>query len=154
MKVLEIMTTNVAACRPESNLAAVAAEMFHRDCGCMPVIGADGHLAGMITDRDIAIGVATRDRTADRIEVREVMSGDVVACGPDDNVKDALETMRSRKVRRLPVIDAQGHLHGILSMNDVVRRAGDKTEVASARDVLATFQGICSPDPLIVRGAA
>jgi CBS domain-containing protein len=155
MKVKDIMTTDVAACRPESNLAEVAAQMFHRDCGCLPVVGADGHVAGVITDRDMAIALATRNRTADRIEVREVMTGHAFACAPDDTIKAALETMRRRRVRRLPVVDDQGLLKGILSLNDIVLHAGAaKRDAPSAGDVLNTMQAICSHDQLLVTGAA
>ena len=154
MKVQEIMTADVAACRPNSNLAEVTSVMFHRDCGFLPVIGADGHLAGVITDRDIAIAVATKDRPADRIEVAEVLTGQVFTCSPQETVNAALDTMRVRKVRRLPVVDDAGHLKGILSLNDIVRQAGGIREGVSADEVLAAMKNICAHDEIVVTGAA
>jgi CBS domain-containing protein len=144
------MTADVAACRPDSNLAEVVTTMWHRDCGSLPVVGPDGHVAGMITDRDIAIAVATKGRTADRIEVREVMTGYVFGCAPEDSIQKALDTMRVRKVRRLPVVDDQGHLKGIVSFNDIVLHTSGKREAAASPvDVLEAMQGICTPEPLV-----
>jgi CBS domain-containing protein len=153
MNVQEIMTTDVAACRPDSDLAHVAAEMFHRDCGCLPVVSADGHIAGVITDRDIAMAVSTTERTAHRIPVREVMTGQVFTCAPQDEVGVALDTMRMRKVRRLPVVDDEGHVKGILSLNDVVRHMGTKSDGPSPDDVLAVLKSLCSHDEIVLGGS-
>ena len=152
MKVQEIMTTDVSACRLDSDLAHVAAEMFHRDCGCVPVISADGHIAGIVTDRDIAMAVSTTERTAHRIPVREVMTGQVFTCAPQDEVGVALDTMRTRKVRRLPVVDDEGHVKGILSLNDVVRHMGIQGERPSSDDVLAVMKSLCAHDEIVAGG--
>src|SRR3990172_6727699 len=110
MKVREIMTTDVASCHPDTTLAESAAAMWDRDCGTLPVVTSEGRVTGMITDRDICIAVATKGRTADRIAVREVSAGHVCSCLPNDEIDQALETMKTHKVRRLPVVDEQGHL--------------------------------------------
>jgi CBS domain-containing protein len=145
MKVQDAMTRNVKFCSPRSSLAQVAALMWDYDCGVMPVVDDDNSVIGVITDRDIAIAAATQSRLTTEIDVGEVMSGNVYACAEDEDIKSALHTMRREKVRRLPVINSEGKLAGILSLNDVVLRA---EESGSGRgityeDVMSTFKDIC-----------
>ena len=139
MKIREIMTSEVTACRPETNLAEAVKLMWERDCGVLPIVKADGKLSGMITDRDICVAIATRGKTADRIAVSDVTAGTTYTCGPDDDATVALQTMKSQRVRRLPVVDAEGRLKGILSLNDVVTHAG----AASPTDIVSTMASIC-----------
>jgi CBS domain-containing protein len=151
VKVREIMTTDAKSCRPETSLAEAVHLMWEGDCGVLPVIGADRKVAGMVTDRDICIALATRGRTADRIAARDVTAGIAYTCLPDDDVVAALETMKARKVRRLPVVDAEGHLKGILSLNDVVTHVG----AATAPEIVTTLTSICEHrHPVAVAGAA
>jgi CBS domain-containing protein len=139
MKVREIMTRDVKTCRPEANLAEVVKLMWEQDCGVLPVVNSDGKVVGMITDRDICVAIATRGRTADRIEVRDVTAGKACTCAPDDDTVVALQTMKSQRVRRLPVVDAEGGLKGILSLNDVVTHTG----AASSTEIVSTMASIC-----------
>jgi CBS domain-containing protein len=144
MQVREIMTDEVKSCRPETDVAAVAMIMWEQDCGCVPVVGNDGKVIGMITDRDICMAVATRLRIAGDISVGEVISGKVHACSPDDEVKDALRIMQEEKLRRLPVVDGAGKLSGILSLNDLVRRAkkgGGKHHISHS-EVMTTLKSL------------
>ena len=80
----------------------------------------------MITDRDICMAIAMRDTKPSGISVEEVMTGQVYAVKPDDNVDQALQTMQEHKIRRLPVVSSEGELEGILSMNDMVLNARDR----------------------------
>jgi len=139
MKVREIMTSDVKTCRAETNLAEAVKFMWERDCGVLPVVKADGKVSGMITDRDICVAIATRGRTADRIVVREVATGTLCTCAADDDAIVALQTMKSHRVRRLPVVDAEGRLRGILSLNDVVTHTG----AASSTEIVSTMASIC-----------
>ena len=139
MKVREIMTTDVKTCRPETNLAEVVKLMWEQDCGVLPVVKSDGKVSGMITDRDICVAIATRGWTADRIAVRDVTAGKVSTCAPDDDAIAALQTMKSQRVRRLPVVDAAGRLKGILSLNDIVTHAG----AAPSTEIVSAMTGIC-----------
>jgi CBS domain-containing protein len=122
------MTSNVATCRPEINLAAAAGLMWRYDCGVIPVVDGNQKVVGVITDRDICMAVAMNNRFASEIAVGEVISGEVFACSPDDEVSQALATMQRRQVLRLPVVNQDGTLQGILSMNDIVSRAEDGRE--------------------------
>ncbi len=145
MKVQELMTSNPQTCGPETNLAAAAMLMWDGDCGTLPVLADGGRVIGMITDRDICIAAATKHRDASDISVGEVMTGKVFSCGPEADVRDALKTMQDEKVRRLPVIDADGLLKGILSMNDVILKAEEtgKNSAISNADVVNAFKSIC-----------
>jgi CBS domain-containing protein len=147
MKAENIMTRNVCTCRPETSLAQVAALMWDHDCGVMPVVDDMNRIMGMITDRDIAIAAATKDRRATEINAGEVMSGNVYACARDEDVKSALKTMRRERVRRLPVISHDGKLAGILSLSDIVLRAEDgrgrQAPEIPYDEVMNTFKAVC-----------
>jgi len=151
MKVCDVMTKTVASCRPETNLAAAGALMWQSDCGVLPVIDDRHRVTGVLTDRDICIALTTRDRRASAITVGEVVTGRAIVCAPDDDIQVALGTMRSRKIHRLPVVDKAGLLEGILSLNDIVVRAGKaaarKRPAVSYDDVAETLQAICASKP-------
>src|SRR4029077_7384952 len=123
----EIMTVDPKACTTTTNLAEAASFMWDYDCGMLPVVAEGGTVVGLITDRDICIGGATKDRNLSNIAVEEIMSGNVYSCAPEDDVHKALETMRQRKVRRLPVVAPDGTLQGILSINDITLKAKGTT---------------------------
>src|SRR5918997_6179394 len=145
MRVQDIMTRDVDACSPESDLAAAATIMWKRDCGSVPVVDNERKVVGMITDRDICMALSTRNKLASEIKVGEVISGNVYACAPDDKLRDALETMQSAQLRRLPVVDAGGVLHGILSINDVVIHSnkGRSKKHISHKEVMETLKALC-----------
>lgn len=142
MKVEDLMTSNVKACGPESSLAEVAELLWENDCGVLPVIDQTGRVEGAITDRDIAIAVCTKDRLASDIKVGEVMTREVLTVTRDEDIKSALKKMGEARVRRLPVVE-DGLLCGILSMNDVVLRAGRSQTDYSNDDIVKTFKAIC-----------
>jgi CBS domain-containing protein len=101
-----------------------------------------GKLVGVVTDRDMYVALATRNKPASQITVGEVSTGKVWACGPDDDVHAALDTMASQRVRRLPVTQ-DGALVGVISMNDLVLAAGAEKEVRND-EVVATLKAICA----------
>ncbi|MGH9768230.1 MAG: CBS domain-containing protein [Blastocatellia bacterium] len=142
MKIQNIMTTNVASCSPDANLADAAGQLWENDCGWLPVADGEGKVVGVVTDRDICMAVATKNRPASEIPAREVMTGAVHACHPNDDVKSAIKTMRNEKVLRLPVVDDEGKLQGVISMNDImIQTESGKSglsceEVLSARNVI------------------
>jgi CBS-domain-containing membrane protein len=84
----------------------------------------------MVTDRDICIAAATRAAVPSSIQVRDVMSREVASCKADDDVRNALKTMKERRIRRLPVLDSDGRLSGMLSINDLVMRADTRAGAA------------------------
>src|SRR5436190_8358445 len=121
MKVRDIMTTDVRACDPAASLAEAATIMWEHDCGAVPLVNGAGQVAGIITDRDICMALATKNRLASDITVGEVSTGHVHSCSPDADVSAALDLMRREQLRRLPVTDEGGVLVGIIALADVVR---------------------------------
>jgi CBS domain-containing protein len=145
MKVKDLMTTDVKRCSPETNLAAAARIMWEGDCGAVPVTDERDHVVGVITDRDICIAAATRPRTEGEIPVKDVITKALYTCAPNDDVRAALETMKLRKVRRLPVVEQGGRLVGIVSIHDIALRSRTKSADISPDSVLDTFIAITAP---------
>ncbi len=123
MNVQALMNSNVKYAGTDASVADVITVMEKNDCGAVPIVNAQNKVVGMVTDRDICLALGRRALPAAAVPVTEVMSRNVYACGPDEEVPAALQTMRNKKVRRLPVIDSSGRLVGILSMDDVVLHA-------------------------------
>lgn len=148
MKVKDVMTKDVRTCGLDSDLSVVAGMMWMRDCGVIPVVD-NGQIVGVITDRDICIAAGSKNREPSMITVSEVMARRVYSCPPDAEIREALQIMREKQVRRLPVIDAKGKLCGILSLNDVAIKARDaaKPEELSADDVEKTLEAVCRHRP-------
>ena len=145
MKVKELMTTDVKRCSPETNLAAAAKIMWEGDCGAVPVTDERNHVVGVITDRDICIAAATRPHTEGEIPVQDVMSKTLYTCSPGDDVRSALETMKSRKIRRLPVVEQGGKLAGILSIHDIAAQSRTRGAEVSSDSVLDAFIALTAP---------
>lgn len=148
MYVKEVMARVPAFCSPDTNLAAAVETMWTRNCGVLPVINAEQKVVGVITDRDIAIALGTRDRLASEIKVSDVATHKVQTCKPADDIHLALDTMAQANVRRLVVVNEQNELQGILSMDDIVLTADSRTGVRpeiSADEVLRTLQTVYGP---------
>jgi CBS domain-containing protein len=139
--VKDIMTAAPRTCTLGTNLAAAAALMLDGDCGMLPVVK-DGQLVGIVTDRDMYIALATRDKRPSEMAVGEVVQAPVYTCSPDDDVQTALEKMKKHRVRRLPVEGFGGTIMGVVSMNDIIVAAGPRKPVREAA-VLSTLQAIC-----------
>jgi CBS domain-containing protein len=141
MKVREIMTAQPKTASRNTTLAAAAQPLWGADCGILPVVDG-GKLVGVVTDRDMYVALATRNKPASQLAVGDVATDKVWACGPDDDVHAALDTMASKRVRRLPVIQ-DGALVGIVSMNDLVLAAGADQPVRND-EVVQTLKAICA----------
>jgi CBS domain-containing protein len=143
MKVQDIMVKGVRFCNPDTNLAAVAKIFWEQGCGALPVVE-NGRAIGMITDRDVSIALGTRNAKAADTLVRDVALPKVFFCLAEDDIHTALQTMQAQQVRRLPVVNHEGALEGILSLDDVVLYAGEKpTDALSYADVVDTMRSIC-----------
>jgi CBS domain-containing protein len=142
MKIKEIMTKDVCSCRPDSSLSTVIRAMKEHDCGIIPVTDEEGKVAGVITDRDIALAVGEKEVAPSGLSVGEVMTAKFHACLEDGSINDALKTMEKYQVRRLPVLDEHQKLIGIISMNDLALHAR-KSAVPRFDNVINTLKGIC-----------
>ena len=142
MKIKDVMTSNPLTCAPETNLAAAGELLLQGDCGLLPIVE-DGRLIGVVTDRDMYIALATRNRPAAEISVREVGVKPVFTCSPEDDVHAALAGMTAHRVRRLVVEGFGSSPVGVVSIDDLVRSAGPRQplrndEVIAALRVIAT----------------
>jgi CBS domain-containing protein len=123
MKVSEVMTRDVQTVRPDQKVQEAASFMLSADAGSIPVIDGE-RLIGMITDRDIAVRGIAKGFGPDT-PVRELMTDDVICARHDDDVDDIASKMSKAQVRRLPVIDDQERLCGIVSLGDLSRGADE-----------------------------
>jgi CBS domain-containing protein len=157
MKVKEVMNPDAKAIWITESLADAAKLMWQNDCGILPIIKDGRRVVGLITDRDICMGTAMKDANPSSISVEQLMSGKVFAATPDQDVEQALEIMKTHKIRRLPVVNDEGELAGILSMNDIVLKAKGSNGKAQIKyaDVVETYRAICQhPLPMTSAAAA
>jgi len=122
MKVREAMTGEVRLTAPHRTIREAAEMMADQDIGALPV-GENDRLVGMITDRDIAVRAVARGFGPDT-KIREVMSPEVMYCFDDEELDDAAQNMAGIKVRRLPVLNRDKRLVGIISVSDLTQRNG------------------------------
>ena len=125
MKISECMSTDVEIASPDDSLRDVARTMREIDAGSMPV-GENDRLVGMITDRDIAIRAVAEGKSPDT-KVREIMSDEVLYCFDDQDLDEVAKNMSQIKVRRLPVVDREKRLVGILSVGDLAQAEDART---------------------------
>ena len=146
MNVQDIMTSDVQCCGPDTNLTTAAKIMWDTDCGVLPVLNVEGQVLGMITDRDICMACATKNRAPSEITVRETVSEKTYRCKMSDDVHTVMDIMKRERVRRLPVVDEKGVLQGLISMNDFILLAGEtkaeKAPAISREDVARTLKAI------------
>ena len=145
MHLKELMTHPVVTCPADSTLDHAARLMWEFDCGVVPVLDDDGHLAGVVTDRDICMAAYTQGRALNAIPVTTAMASEVMAGHAEDSIESAETLMRERQVRRLPVLDAEDHVVGIVSMNDLARLAARAHRSAVDRELVHTLAAICEP---------
>jgi CBS domain-containing protein len=124
-KVREVMTERPRCVTPETPLNQVAELMDAEDIGSVPVLDGE-RLTGMITDRDIVIRAVAKGKDPRGMPVREASSNELVTVNPDSNLSDAAELMATYQVRRLPVVDDDNRLVGIVAQADVALQAKEK----------------------------
>ena len=147
MKVQDWMTRDVATCLVDDTLNRAAQLMWEGDFGVVPVLGVDGTVVGVITDRDICMAAYTRGRPLAEIRVEDAMAKHLATCSPDSTIETALSLMKEASVRRLPVVDHHGKPVGVLSLNDLARGArrlgGTPEGIKTRADVDETLASIC-----------
>lgn len=146
MQIAEVMTQELVSCVPSCSAQAAAEMMRQHDIGILPVVfdRFSRKLLGVVTDRDLCLAVIGLGHPP-QVEVQECMTAQVVICSPQDDVQAAIHLMQERQVRRLPVVDKEGRLVGILSLADLVRHGA-----IDPKDLYLTLRKICELRP---RGA-
>jgi len=124
MRVSEAMTRDVRVASPQQSIRDVAQIMSDIDAGALPV-GDNDRLVGMITDRDIAVRAVAAGKGPETL-VKEIMSGEVLYCFDDEELESVAENMADVRVRRLPVVNRDKRLVGILSLGDIALSQGDR----------------------------
>jgi CBS domain-containing protein len=123
-RIREIMTSNPSTIEPDKAVVDAARIMKQEDAGVVPVTE-NGRLTGMVTDRDIAIRVVAEGKDPQSTPVREVASKDLVTVDPQQHLDEALRLMAQHQVRRLPVVEEDGRLVGVVAQADVARQGDD-----------------------------
>ena len=121
---------------PDTPLKALANTMLQQDIGAIP-IGENDRLIGMVTDRDITVRAVANGKDVSTLTARDVMTKDIVWCRDSDEVTNAANIMQSKQIRRLPVIDKNKRMVGILSLGDLSHTATERTAAAVTRAVSA-----------------
>jgi CBS domain-containing protein len=133
MKVREAMTPDVCLATPDQTICDAAKAMAQIDAGSLPV-EQDDRLVGVITDRDIAIRAVAEGKSPNT-KVRDVMSNEVLYCFEDQDIDEVVRNMGAVKVRRLPVLNRQKRLVGIISLGDLARNYDSTMEEKALRDL-------------------
>jgi CBS-domain-containing membrane protein len=145
MRVQEVMSRDVKTCRPEDDLNRAAQMMWENDIGFVPVVSETGTVLGVVTDRDVCMASYTRGQPLYAVSAGDTMSREVEFCASGSDLEVALSLMRDTRVRRLPVVDAEGKLVGVLSLNDLARaadrlcRQGDRELACEVAQTLAAI---------------
>lgn len=139
MRVMDVMHAGAATVDAETLLGEVARQMRDADVGAVPVLS-QGRLVGMITDRDITCRAVAGSADPRRMKAGEAMSRKAIVCSPEDDLDAAMEMMSQQQIRRLPVVDAEHQLVGMLSLGDISHRvdeedAGEVLRAVSAHHV-------------------
>ena len=149
MKVDELMTRKVTTCRPDDTLERAARFMWDGDCGSLPVCDHENHVVGMITDRDICMAALFAGKALNELPVYLSMAKQVLICNAEQDISTVEKSMREKRVRRVPVVDAQGALVGIIGLADLAREAASERAAAdkdvTESEVGDTLAAICEP---------
>ena len=124
MPIRDLMTRDVETITPATTIQDAARLMRDLDVGALPVVQ-DGRLCGLVTDRDLAVRALAEGQSA-AMPVEIVMTESLLYCREDDSVDEVAAAMRERQVRRIPVVDADRHVIGIVSLADLARQGNDR----------------------------
>lgn len=144
MRVRDIMTQPPQTCSADTSLAAASRRMHAAGCGMLAVVDSTQRLVGVLTDRDLAMAVGDTVRDAARIAADKAMTHLVHTVRPEDTLRFALTRMASARVRRLPVVDREAHIAGVLSVDDIVMW-GIGEEGVRMDELTAALREICAP---------
>jgi len=125
MNVSEVMANKVQMVDRAETLETVARLMKEHDIGCV-LVGTDGKLVGLLTDRDIVMKGIAGERPLSQLKAADVMTADPIWCHAEDTVKQAAVIMKAKRVRRLPVLDHQNRVVGIVSLGDICTHASHR----------------------------
>ncbi len=123
MKVEQIMNREVKTCGPQDSLNKAAQIMWDMPCGAVPVVDDQARPIGFLTDRDICMAAYTRNKPLSELPVEGAMAREPVCCRAEDDLDSAAQLMRQHRTRRVPVVDRNGILVGLLTLDDLACEA-------------------------------
>jgi CBS domain-containing protein len=133
-RVEDVMTMGVETVAPDDTIQQAAMKMEELDVGPLPVVE-DDLVIGILTDRDIAIRAVAQGCDPTVTTVRDTMTPDLVCCFNDEDVEDAVHRMQQHEVRRLPVLDRENHLVGMVALADLARHTGERESAEALKGV-------------------
>ena len=139
MKVKDFMQNNVFFITPDVKLDQVGKLMSENHIGAIPVCDEDKGVCGIVTDRDIVLRGIACDKDVKTTPVSEIMTCNVCTCKEDDNMKNAENIMSKNQIRRVPVVDTNNNIIGILTLEDLV----NNDDKIGKQEVFCTIEGIC-----------
>jgi CBS domain-containing protein len=139
MNVEQCMTKSPRVCFEGDSLESAARIMWDNDCGSVPIVDGSSRLVGIITDRDLCMASYTQGAPLHAIRLSSAMAKKVFSCGPKDTVESVARTMSTHRIRRVPVVDAQRRVIGIVSLGDLARGATKSTARSSVGATLASI---------------
>lgn len=149
MKVDDIMTRDVRSCSPDESLGSAAQIMWEMDCGAVPVVDSEQRVIGMITDRDICMASHLQGVILSDASVASAMARDIKCCGPHDSPATVQALMQQHKIRRVPVVDADRRLIGIVTLADLAYILGSSQTLGGDgmtwNAVGHTLAAVCEP---------
>ena len=153
MHAKELMTHPVVTCQLGDRLDVPARLMWEFDCGIIPVVGHEGRLEGVITDRDITMAALTQGRRLDELRVDQAMARTLVVAHGDDPVESVEHRMAEAQVRRVPVVDDGGRPVGVVSLNDLARLTARAGKSGVDRELVKTLAAVCKPRTASIQAA-
>lgn len=149
MKAEELMTRDVQKCSKDDSLEQAARLMWEFDVGCLVVTDSEDRPVGMITDRDIAMAAYTQGVRLHEARVESAMAHDVKTCAPGSSLGDIEGVMRAAQIRRLPVVQSNGRLAGIVTLGDIARSSqSSPLRAAEIPGVAKTLAVVAEPRSL------
>lgn len=130
MRASDLMTGGPAACRADDPVAAVLDAMDERECGAVPVIDENRRVIGIVTDRDVLFGIRENEGRIEGLTAAGCMTDHPVTVNRDDDAEEVVRRMRDARVRRVPVVDADGTLVGIVAQADLATKLDDDATLA------------------------
>lgn len=137
MQCRDLMTKYLKMCRPEGSAKDAIKIMSELNCGVVPVVNENNEPVGIVTDRDVALYIVMNERNPEKTKLQDFMTRDVITIQADEDVDNAITKMKEYKVRRLPVVDDNNHIIGILSLGDIAVGSGEEHETFEALESIS-----------------
>jgi CBS domain-containing protein len=136
-KVADVMVTEVVTINPDATLAQAAEVMRDANVGMLPIVEEDGKLRSVVTDRDIVVRAVARGIEPDTTPVKNLDTEDVVSARPEWDVEEAMRLMAERQIGRIPVVDAERRVVGVVTLSSLILRARDQEKVLDTAEEVA-----------------